>query len=70
MSWIAPNSAFEELRNQQLNLGFTRRFQAWGMRLEPQIDIFNVTNDNHVLVMNTRYGTAWQERDRACWRRG
>lgn len=57
---IAPNNLFEEPRNQQLNFRLTRRFQLRGMRLEPQFDIFNATNDNHVLVMNTRYGTAWQ----------
>jgi hypothetical protein len=57
---MEPNQVFPEGRNQQLNLRFARRFNAAGMRLEPQVDIFNLTNSNQVLVMTTRYGAAWQ----------
>lgn len=57
---ISPNSVFEEPRNTQLNLRLTRRFNVRGFRVEPQFDVFNIMNANHVLVMTTRYGPVWQ----------
>jgi hypothetical protein len=57
---IAPNSIFDEGRNRQVNFRFTRRFQFGAAQVEPQLDIFNAFNSNQVLVMNTRYGVAWQ----------
>ena len=57
---IEPNVFYTEGRNTQVNLRLTRRFQVGGMRVEPQFDVFNVFNANHVLVMTTRLGNAWQ----------
>jgi len=57
---IENNSIFPEGRNRQLNLRLSKVFRTGSLRLEPQLDIFNLLNSNQVLVMNTRYGTAWQ----------
>lgn len=57
---IQANSIFPEGRNNQLNVRLTRVFRVMGARVEPQVDIFNLLNSNDVLVMNTRYGNAWQ----------
>ena len=57
---IEPNLFYTEGRNTQVNFRLTRRFQLGSMRIEPQLDVFNAFNANEVLVMNTRYGTSWQ----------
>lgn len=57
---IEPNSVFDEGRNRQVNFRLSRRFRAGGTQIEPQLDVFNAFNSNQVLVMTTRYGTAWQ----------
>lgn len=57
---IENNTIYPEGRNSQLNLRLARLFRLGGMRLEPQVDIFNLLNSNQVLVMTTRYGAAWQ----------
>jgi hypothetical protein len=31
-----------------------------GTRIEPQFNVFNLTNANDVVSMTTRYGAAWQ----------
>lgn len=57
---IENNTLFREGRNNQVNLRLTRLFHISGMKVEPQVDIFNLLNSNQVLVMTTRYGAAWQ----------
>ena len=37
----------------------TRNFTVGRVRLQPQIDIYNLFNGNTVLGSNTRYGTSW-----------
>jgi len=57
---IENNSEYREGRNSQMNLRLSRFFSVGRLRLEPQVDLFNLFNSNQVLVMNTRFGTAWQ----------
>lgn len=54
------NQVFPEGRNQQANIRLSKTFRVAGMQVEPQVDIYNLTNSNQVLVMTTRYGPAWQ----------
>jgi hypothetical protein len=54
------NQVYREGRNTQLNVRLSKIVQVRGLRLEPQLDVFNLTNANQVLGMNTRYGAAWQ----------
>lgn len=57
---IPLGTYFTEPRSQQLDLRLSRSFQAGGIRMQPQIDVFNVFNANSVLTMTTRHGAAWQ----------
>lgn len=57
---IPNNQVYREGRNTQLNVRLSKIVQVRGMRLEPQLDAFNLTNSNQVLGMTTRYGAAWQ----------
>lgn len=57
---IENNTIFPEGRNTQINIRLTKLFRLQGMRVEPQVDVFNLLNSNQVLVMTTRYGAAWQ----------
>jgi hypothetical protein len=41
-------------------LRFSRAFQIGRNRIQPQFDIFNVTNANPVLTMTTRVGPAFR----------
>jgi outer membrane receptor protein involved in Fe transport len=38
----------------------SRRFTAGHSRIEPQFNVFNLTNANDVVSLTTRYGAAWQ----------
>ena len=57
---VEPNTFFTEGRNHTVNVRLTRRFGWKGATIEPQFDVYNLLNANDVLVMTTRYGTAWQ----------
>ena len=57
---MANNQVYREGRNTQLNVRLSRMFRVRGLRLEPQLDVFNLLNSNQVLGMTTRYGAAWQ----------
>ncbi len=57
---IRPSSFYPEGRGNQIDFRVSRRFQLNGMRVEPQFNIFNLTNANDVVSQTTRYGTAWQ----------
>lgn len=57
---VPNNQVYREGRNTQLNVRLSRIIELRGMRLEPQLDVFNLTNANQVLGMTTRYGAAWQ----------
>jgi hypothetical protein len=57
---IRPNSFYPEGRGQQIDFRVSRRFVLNGTRIEPQFNVFNLTNSNDVVSMTTRYGPAWQ----------
>ncbi|HEU5258561.1 MAG TPA: carboxypeptidase regulatory-like domain-containing protein [Vicinamibacterales bacterium] len=58
---IRPNSFYPEGRGNQIDFRLSRRFAlSNGTRIEPQFNVFNLTNANDVVSMTTRYGAAWQ----------
>jgi hypothetical protein len=57
---IEPGTEYLEGRNQSLSLRISRQFRRGPMRIEPQVDLFNVFNANDVLAMTTRYGDSWR----------
>ena len=56
---IRPNSFYPEGRGNQIDFRVSRRFAFGGTRVEPQFNIFNLTNANDVVSQTTRYGAAW-----------
>ena len=57
---MQANQTYREGRNTQLNLRLAKVLHLGKVRMEPQLDVFNLLNANQVLVMTTRYGAAWQ----------
>ena len=58
---LIPAGAFyRESRIRQLDIRVTRNFRYGGIRLQPQMDLYNLFNTNPVLAMTTRYGAAWE----------
>jgi hypothetical protein len=57
---IPNNQVYREGRNTQLNLRLAKIVRVGRVQVEPQLDVFNLTNSNQVLGMTTRYGAAWQ----------
>src|SRR5262249_39846063 len=57
---IRPNSFYPEGRGNQIDLRVSRRFQLAKTRIEPQFNIYNLTNANDVVSETTRFGPAWQ----------
>jgi len=57
---IRPNSFYPEGRGNQIDFRLSRRFEVNHMRVEPQFNIFNLTNANDVVSLTTRYGPSWQ----------
>jgi hypothetical protein len=55
---IEPNTVFED-RLTQLDLRLTRLFSFGRTRLQGNVDIFNVFNEDSVLGLNARYGPSW-----------
>src|SRR5678816_652801 len=53
---IPAGTFFRESRIRQLDLRLTRNFRRGGLRLQPQVDLYNLFNSNPVLAMTTRYG--------------
>lgn len=58
---IAPATNFPEGRGNQVDFRVSRRFQFRGIRIDPQVNLYNLTNANDVLQLVTRYGPAWQD---------
>src|SRR5262249_37704252 len=61
-----PTGTLREKRQQQLDLRFSKTFTVNTMRLRAGFDIYNATNSNDVLAINTSYtpsattpGGAW-----------
>jgi outer membrane receptor protein involved in Fe transport len=44
----------------QIDFRVSRRFAFGGTRVEPQFNIYNLTNSDDVVSETTRYGPAWQ----------
>jgi len=57
---IRPNSFYPEGRGNQIDFRVSRRFQADHLRIEPQFNLYNLTNSNDVVSENQRYGTSWR----------
>ena len=55
---IPPLSMFED-RLHELDLRFTRTFQAGRSRVRANFDVFNILNASDVLRSTDRYGSAW-----------
>ena len=60
LQMIPAGSLFGD-RIYQLDWRLTRNFNIGNKRIQPQLDIYNVTNDNSVLTMNNTYGKQWQQ---------
>jgi hypothetical protein len=58
---IVPQSHYTEPRGSQVDFRVSRRFDMAGARIEPQLNVYNLTNSNDVLAMTTRFGPAWQQ---------
>jgi hypothetical protein len=56
---IRPSSFYPEGRGNQIDFRLSRRFEVNHMRVEPQFNIFNLTNANDVVSQTTRYGASW-----------
>jgi hypothetical protein len=57
---IPAGTYYREARIRQLDIRLTRNFRHGGLRLQPQIDMYNLFNANPVLAMTARYGAAWE----------
>ena len=57
---IPVGTYYRESRIRQLDIRVTRSFRRGNMRLQPQIDLYNVFNANPVTAMTTRFGAAWE----------
>jgi hypothetical protein len=56
---IAPNTLFEARRNQ-LDLRLSKRFRMRSSgRLQLNLDLYNATNGNSIVLRNDAYGPAW-----------
>ena len=59
MPLIAPNTLFEARRNQ-LDLRLSKRFRMRSSgRLQLNLDLYNATNGNSIVLRNDAYGPAW-----------
>jgi len=57
---IRPSSWYPEGRGNQVDFRVSRRFEVNHMRVEPQFNVYNLTNANDVVSQTTRYGASWQ----------
>jgi hypothetical protein len=57
---VLPNTYFLEPRLQQLDVRISRSLRlSRGVRIQPQVDFFNLLNSNSVLGITTRLGPAY-----------
>ena len=58
---MLPASSMFGDRLNQIDWRITRRF-SWGSgKIQPQLDIYNLTNNNAVVALNNTYGASWQQ---------
>ena len=55
---MPPQSQFEK-RQTQLDLRLTKNFTAGRGHFRAWVDLYNVTNANTILGVNSQYGLAW-----------
>ena len=60
LQMVPPNSLFGD-RIYQIDWRIARSFTVGKRRIQPQIDVFNLTNDNGVTTLNNTYGVRWQQ---------
>jgi hypothetical protein len=60
LQMIPPNSMFGD-RIYQVDWRIARSFSFGKKTIQPQIDVFNLTNDNSVTNLNNTYGPSWQQ---------
>jgi hypothetical protein len=58
---LAPAGALYGGRIYQLDVRVARDFRVGNTVLQPQVDLYNLFNDNTVLTQNTTYGSRWQQ---------
>jgi hypothetical protein len=56
---IRPNSFYPEGRGNQIDFRVSRRIQLDHVRVEPQFNLYNLTNSNDVLSLTTQFGPIW-----------
>ena len=67
---VLPNTYYLEPRLQQLDVRFSRVFRlAGGVRIQPQVDFFNILNADRCLGSPRGWGPALTSPPR-CWTRG
>lgn len=56
---IEPGTMYGERLNQ-VDFRVAKNFEVRGARVQPQLDLYNMFNDNAVYGQNNTYGSAWQ----------
>jgi hypothetical protein len=56
---VPYGEVYEDGRLQQVDLRLARNFYVGDVRLQPQLDIFNLFNANQVLRVSDTYGSSW-----------
>ena len=54
-----PYSTFLDQRVNQLDLRLSKIFKLQKMRIQANMDVYNVSNANTTLLINQTYGTSW-----------
>ena len=57
---IEPTTLYREKRLNQLNMAFSRAFTMGTHRVQPRVEMANLTNANTVTLIQTTYGPTWQ----------
>jgi hypothetical protein len=57
---VSPGTMYGE-RLHQVDLRVARTTTIGRIRLQPQVDFYNMLNSNAVLAVNNTYGPAWQQ---------
>ena len=56
---ISPGTKYGDRMNQ-VDFRLAKNFRAAELRIQPQLDLYNLFNANSVLVVNNTYGPSWQ----------
>ena len=58
MQLLEPNTQFEN-RLTQIDIRFSKFLTLGKTRLQGMLDVYNLFNNDSVLITNTRYGPSW-----------